>query len=126
MPASATPPTVRPSRAADAAESTAGRFIAAVRHGLDVLVAFATLRDAEAADGAQERLGHHPAPRRRPLEPHDSAPPRTATHPHRRPLRPASRTRRPGAVPPPTHACCTPLVTSRPARRRDRAIGHRQ
>jgi hypothetical protein len=125
MPASATTPTVRPSRAAGAAESTAARWIAAVRRGLDVLVAFATLRDAETADGAPERLGHHPATTRRPLEPTGPASPRTADHPHRRPLRSAPRSRRPGAVAPPAHACSTPLATSRPARRPDRAIGHR-
>src|SRR3954470_6514610 len=93
----------RPSPAAEVPERTAGRWLAGVRRGLDLLVAFATLRDAEWADDEREGLGpdsiasSYPAP----------DPPRALrpAHPHRRPLRAVRRGRRPGAVPPATHAC---------------------
>ena len=92
---------------------------AALRRGLDVVVAFATLRDAEPADAPlTPRVGgdSQAAP------PHRSAPRPTTTadpasHAHRRPLRAPSRSRRPGGVPAPPHACITPLTTPRAARR---------
>jgi hypothetical protein len=111
----------RPSPAAEAPERTGGRWLAGVRRGLDLLVAFATLRDAEWADDAREGLGQPPiASRRRPPEPPHPMRAPHPTHPHRRPLRAG---RRPGAVPAPAHACRTPLAVTRPARRPDRAIG---
>src|SRR3954466_401806 len=47
----------RPSPAPGAPEPTAGRWLAGVRRGLDLLVAFATLRDAEAAADARAGRG---------------------------------------------------------------------
>jgi hypothetical protein len=116
----------RPSPAAEAAERTAERWLAGVRRGLDLLVAFATLRDAESGDDERERLGQPPiATRRRPPQPLEPTRAPRPEHPHRRPLRAGPSGRRPGAVPPPAHACRTPLAVTRPPRRRDRALGPR-
>src|SRR4051794_41738285 len=84
----------RPSPAAEVPERTAGRWLAGVRRGLDLLVAFATLRDAEWADDERAGLGQHaiastypaPEPPDPPDPPDPSFTPR-APHPHRRPLR---------------------------------------
>jgi hypothetical protein len=112
----------RPSPAAEAPERTAGRWLGGLRRGLDLLVAFATLREAEWADDEREDVGQHPvASRHRPPQAPGPAP--RAVHPHRRPLRAAHRGGRPGAIAPPAHACRTPLAVARPARRSDRAIG---
>jgi hypothetical protein len=100
----------------------AGGWLAALRRGLDVVVAFATLRDAEASDGAlTARVGGDagPGPPHRPRQRPATTAAR-ASHAHRRRLRAPSRSRRPGAVPAPPHACITPLTTSRAARRPNR------
>src|SRR6478736_2872424 len=84
-------------------------WLDAIRHGLDLVVAFATLRDAETPVDARETASADrpaltaaagasspAAPRAiRPAAPQAtrSAPP----HPHRRPLRTSTRPRRPGA-----------------------------
>jgi len=100
----------------------AGAWLAGLRRGLDVVVAFATLRDAEASDAAlTARVGGDS--RRGP--PHRPGARLTTTaarpsHAHRRPLRAPSRSRRPGAVPAPPHTCITPLTASRAARRPNR------
>src|SRR5438128_10986767 len=47
----------------------------------------------------------------------------TAGHPHREPLRPALRARRPGAAQPLPQVCTSPLRPAAPARR-TRSIGH--
>src|SRR4051794_555632 len=108
--------TVPPPPAAEAAERAAGRWLSAVRRGLDLLVAFATLRAAESADDQRERLAQQRiAPRRRPPEPLDPPRAAAAAHPHRRALRAGRRGRRPGAVPPRAHACRSPLTATRPA-----------
>src|SRR3954452_17873729 len=116
----------RPSPAPEVPERTAGRWLAGVRRGLDVLVAFATLRDAEWADDERVGLEQHPIGSSYPAaEPPDPLRGPRAAHPHRRPLRAGRRCRRPGAVPPPAHACRTPLAVTRPARRPGRAIAPR-
>src|SRR3954447_3803882 len=82
----------------------------ALSRALDVVVAFATLRDTDELDG----------PRHRPAAPtaaggrvtRASAPDKHA-HPHRRPIAPPPRARRPGTVRPPAQPCTTPV----PARR---------
>jgi hypothetical protein len=103
---------------------------AAVMRAVDVVVAFATLRDADelpARVGAvpvaaperprfvraatPERPGRFRAPERPHLHP----------HPHRRPLGRPARTRRPGAVRPAPQACTTPLLTRR-HRTRERSV----
>src|SRR4051812_11079357 len=115
-----------PSSAPEVPLRTAGRWLAGVRRGLDLLVAFATLRDAEWPDDEREGLGSHPIASSYPaLERPDPPSVPGAAHPHRRPLRAARRGRRPGAFPPPAHACRTPLAVKRPARRPDPAIGPR-
>jgi len=48
-----------------------------------------------------------------------------AAHPHRRPLRPATRLRRPGAVRPEPQACLTPIVARRTRSTRAPARGAR-
>src|SRR3954466_15453151 len=116
----------RPSPAAEVPERTAGRWLAGVRRGLDLLVAFAPLCDAEWADDERAGLGQHAIASRYPApEPPDPMSTPRAAHPHRRPLRAGRRGRRPGAVPPPAHACRTPLAVPRPARRPGRAIAPR-
>jgi hypothetical protein len=112
-----------PSSAPEVPLRTAGRWLAGVRRGLDLLVAFATLRDAEWADDEREGLGPERIASRYPAP--DPPRPSRPAHPHRRPLRAGRRGRRPGAVPPPAHACRTPLAVKRPARRPDPAIGPR-
>jgi hypothetical protein len=131
-------------------DSAAHGWLDAIRHGLDLVVAFATLRDTEAPldaddmaseDGAWTRepgvrpatvAGRRAAARR--AEQPDGAgrvewadgsrrnrpdpsrqPDRTGAppHPHRRPLRPAARTRRPGVVRPEPQPCLTPIVPRR-------------
>jgi hypothetical protein len=99
-----------------------GGWLAALRRGLDVVVAFATLRDAAPSDIAlTARVGgdSRPRPPHRP-GPRPTPPAARPSHAHRRPLRAPSRSRRPGAVPAPSHACITPLATSRAARRPNR------
>src|SRR4051812_50095080 len=109
------PPPPRPSPATEAAEPRAGRWLTAVHRGLDLLVAFATLRDAEPADDERESLGQHPiAPRRRPPEPPDPPGPAPAPHPHPPPLPAGPRGPRPGAVPPPPPPARPPLPPPRP------------
>jgi len=46
--------------------------------------------------------------------PHERA--ESPAHPHRQPLRPGSRTRRPGAVAPRPHHCLTPVRSAHPTR----------
>jgi hypothetical protein len=112
-----------PSSAPEVPLRTAWRWLAGVRRGLDLLVAFATLRDAEWADDEREGLGPERIASRYPAP--DPPRPSRPAHPHRRPLRAGRRGRRPGAVPLPAHACRTPLAVKRPARRPDPAIGPR-
>ena len=154
-------------------------WLDAVRHGLDLLVAFATLRDAEAppetdettltagiswpradtvppatAAGrrrAAERAGRPVATERSEQSTRQRAADRSeqraadrseqradrsgrraadgaeppAAHPHRRPLRPATRLRRPGAVRPEPQACLTPVVARRTRSTRAPARGAR-
>ena len=73
-------------------------------HAVDLAVAFATLRDAEETTSA-------------PRGNVDRA------HPHRTPLRPPTRPRRPGAAGPRKQHCITPVEGARPRlpRRRTRA-----
>jgi len=172
-------------------------WLDAVRHGLDLLVAFATLRDAEAppetdettltagiswpradtvppataagrrraaeragqpagADGAEQsarlpaadrpndsarrraadrasesalrpgadRSDHRPSDRSLRRAADGAEPP--ASHPHRRPLRRASRLRRPGAVRHEPQPCLTPIVArrARPTRAPARGARH--
>jgi hypothetical protein len=80
------------------------RWVAALRHSLDVVVAFATLRDPEPPPliGRDAGLSREPAVRRT----------RTA-HPHRQPLQPPSRARRPGAPPARSQPCLSPLSARR-------------
>src|SRR4051794_2828446 len=119
----------RPSPAPGAPEPTAGRWLAGVRRGLDLLVAFATLRDAESADDERASRGQDPiapsVPRYRPPAPVEPTRPLREAHSHRRPRRAGPRGRRPGAVAPPPHACRPPLAAARPARRAHRAVGTR-
>ena len=115
----------RPNRPARPAHA----WLDALRDGLDLLVAFATLRDAEAPPETDEitcaaGISWPPADtirpataagRRRAAERAgrpDGTEPRAA-HPHRRPLRRATRLRRPGAVRPEPQACLTPIVARR-------------
>jgi hypothetical protein len=88
----------------EASDPRPGRWAAALRHSLDVVVAFATLRDAEPPpSGAPASAAA--APRRA-----------RAGHPHRRPLQPPVRARRPGALPAPSQPCLTPLAARRARR----------
>jgi hypothetical protein len=111
---------------------------AAVMRAVDVVVAFATLRDA---DELPARVGAVPvaAPERPPVAAPErprfvrvAAPerpgrlraperPHPHPHPHRRPLGRPARTRRPGAVRPAPQACTTPLLTRR-HRTRERSV----
>jgi hypothetical protein len=109
-----------------------------LRRGLDVLVAFATLRDAHtpsdyrqdgselapsrSANGSQrgagERSRHHARPGRAAAKiAREPGGEQRAIHPHRRPLAAPVRQRRPGAVRPQPQPCLTPLATTRGARR---------
>jgi hypothetical protein len=77
--------------------------------------------DRRAADQAGRRPtdgSHGPAPGR--------AKPPAPAHPHRRPLRPATRLRRPGAVRPEPQPCLTPIVArrARPTRAPARGARH--
>ena len=89
----------RPHRPAEA-------WLNALRRGLDLVVAFATLRDAELPpdDGASDDIGRGPRAGDR------------GAHPHRRPLRAPARERRFGAVRPEEQHCTTPLAARRVAR----------
>ena len=165
----------RPNRPARPAHA----WLDALRDGLDLLVAFATLRDAEAppetdditcaagiswppadtirpatAAGrrrAAERAGRPVATERSERSTRQRAADRSeqraadrseqradrsgrraadgaespAAHPHRRPLRPATRLRRPGAVRPEPQACLTPIVARRTRSTRAPARGAR-
>jgi hypothetical protein len=106
LPAPAAPPT--------------GRWLAALRRGLDALVAFATLRDAELdGDRSVARASVSAAPGSRAHAPRTSSAAAGESHPHRRPLRGPARSRRPGTVAAAPQACLTPLTPKRLPRRRD-------
>jgi hypothetical protein len=119
-------------------------WLDAVRNGLDLLVAFATLRDAEGPPEYDENMpgagmlwpladvippataaGRRAAERatHRAAAPSDVP---AADHPHRWPLRPATRPRRPGAVRPEPQPCLTPIVArrARPTRAPARGARH--
>lgn len=89
---------------------------AAVRRAVDLVVAFATLEDPELDASVQEGWEAFDDDAREHLR--GSARPAhhvTDPHPHRRPLRPAVRAGRPGAVPErPTP--CVPAVSHRSRR----------
>src|SRR5215470_16637454 len=90
----------------DRPHRTAGTWLDALRRGLDLVVAFATLRDAELPpDDGLDRPVY--------CDDRDRA---TDVHPHRRPLRAPARARRPGAVRTPEQHCTTPLGTRRVSR----------
>jgi hypothetical protein len=76
-----------------------------LRHAVDLAVAFATLRDVPEPGSA-----HEPVDR---------------VHPHRTPLRPPTRPRRPGAAVPRPQHCVTPTsgTDPRPPRPRLRELG---
>ena len=67
-----------------------------LRHAVDLAVAFATLRDESDLDSAHEPVG--------------------ADHPHRTPLRPPTRPRRPGAAVHPRQRCTTRVESTGPRR----------
>ncbi|HEU4978074.1 MAG TPA: hypothetical protein VFT42_04200 [Solirubrobacteraceae bacterium] len=75
-----------------------------VRRALDLAVAFATLEEISGPAGL--------------LDEHELG--ASARHPHRRPLRPASRARRPGAGAPRAQVCLT--APERAPRRRARLV----
>jgi hypothetical protein len=76
----------------------------ALRRAVDLAVAFATLEDLSSPPGLLD--AHEPGP--------------AGPHPHRRPLRPASRARRPGAGAPRPQICLT--APERAPRRRERLL----
>jgi hypothetical protein len=80
-------------------ERATGTWIDALRHGLDVLVAFATLRDTAPQSGPRSRQPSGPV------------------HPHRHALRAPARSRRPGVVRPQPQPCLTPLASRRKPQR---------
>jgi hypothetical protein len=83
----------------------AGPGVNALRRALDLVVAFATLRDAELPpDDGEERA---PSP---------GGAGTRGVHPHRRALRGPAHARRPGAVPPQAQHCTTPLAARRVSR----------
>jgi hypothetical protein len=87
------------------------RWAAKLRHSLDVVVAFATLRDPAPAPAARPAgSAAEPAARRR-----------GSAHPHRRPLERPVRARRPGALPAASQPCRTPLGARRERRSKARA-----
>src|ERR1700750_1704886 len=89
----------RPHRPAEA-------WLNALRRGLDLVVAFATLRDAELPpDDGDERADRFTTGDRT-----------RDDHPHRQALRAPARARRPGAVRLPEQHCTTPLAARRVAR----------
>jgi hypothetical protein len=95
----------------EASDPRPSRWAAMLRHSLDLVVAFATLRDPEPPpSGAPASAAAAPGPALRRAR---------AGHPHRRPLQPPVRARRPGALPAPSQPCLTPLA----ARRARRAEG---
>lgn len=117
----------RPVAASEPAVPVAARLLAAVRRWLEILIAFATLRDAEAVgdrpfEGIAGRTARSSGGARRLAAAPPTVPP---SHPHRRPLRATSRARRPGAVPPDPQPCITPLAATRRARRPERVTGPR-
>jgi hypothetical protein len=90
--------------------------------GLDLVVAFATLRDAEepVAGGGDSDGDAWAAPSGRAPDRAvacAAGAPGNRAHPHRRPLRAPARSRRPGAVRAAAPPCVTPLA-ARPRRRR--------
>jgi hypothetical protein len=98
---------------------------AAVMRAVDLVVAFATLRDA---DELPPRVGAVRAAPERPRFVRVAIPERPGRlhaperpHPHRRPLGRPSRTRRSGAVRAQPQACTTPLLTRR-HRTRERSV----
>jgi hypothetical protein len=109
-----------------------------LRRGLDALIAFATLRDADTppdhwADGSElapsrsangsqrdagERTRHQARSGRAAAKTaREVGGEQRAIHPHRRALAAPVRQRRPGAVRPQPQPCLTPLATTRRARR---------
>jgi hypothetical protein len=83
---------------------------------LDVLVAFATLRDVEESAAATGRHALVTASRRPAASTTRGklrGPAGALPHPHRAPLRSPSRGRRPGAVHTAPQPCVTPLPTAR-------------
>jgi hypothetical protein len=121
----------RPARPARAWSET-------LRRGLDVLIAFATLRDADtpsnhrpdsselapprSANGSQRGAGERTRHQARSGRAAAKAArvlgdEQRAIHPHRRALAAPVRQRRPGAIRPQPQPCLTPLATTRRARR---------
>jgi hypothetical protein len=92
----------------------AGRWRHALRHAVSVAVAFATLDDGEAgAEAGGEAANDAPwAPATRRHSPPDSQ--AITAHPHRRPLGPPARARRPAQATPRPQACSTPLALRHP------------
>jgi hypothetical protein len=84
-----------------------------VRHAVDLTVAFVLLEDAEPEQRGPER----DAPR-------SSRESVGAVHPHRKPLRPMPRSRRPGEAVRRPQPCLTPAghVPATPPKRRSRAV----
>jgi hypothetical protein len=118
----------------NSSDPRSSRWAAALRQCLDIVVAFATLRDPEppparayeppparAYEPRPGRTGEPPRARSRAhsAEPGDRRTP--AAHPHRRPLHPPARAGRPGALPAPSQPCLTPLSARRPRRSEARA-----
>jgi hypothetical protein len=81
-----------------------------VRHAVDLSVAFVLLEDAPSG-GASD------------VHPTSPRPEIDDRHPHRKPLRPMPRSRRPGAAAPRAQICIAPVGTTPPAapKRRSRA-----
>ena len=117
-------------------------WLATLRHGLDLIVAFATLRDVDTSPEAGWRDADDPFPCASPTPRVVAVPPATVAakrlnhgalvraprdehrgepapvrpahpHPHRRALTRSSRTRRPGAVRPEPQLCLTPIAARR-------------
>jgi hypothetical protein len=122
---------------ADRATQPARTWAETLRRGIDVLVAFATLRDAEPpSNGAQAppdltrsrasdrfrrgagepkgRPGRSGMPGASPGR--DVANTEPSVHPHRRPVTAPVRARRPGSVRPQPQQCLTPLAARRSRR----------
>jgi len=103
---------------APAPDTPSRRWAATLRHGLDVLVAFATLRDVGQPSTAYDAVSAGPAgaPRRvgaARVAQSVGGPRAVPAHPHRHPLRPPPRARRPGVLPAPPQPCLTPLAARR-------------
>jgi hypothetical protein len=114
------------SRDLDPQDTAVPGWRAAVMRAVDVVVAFATLRDA---DELSARVGAlSAAAPERPRFVRVATPERPARlhaperpHPHRRPLGRPARPRRPGGVRAEPQACTTPLLTRR-HRTRERSV----